>query len=307
MHRLPSDMCHVLNSPTSTLRHLQIHDHNTTTICSRAISAIMTTKCYGIDGTPYATSDRYIPCNTTAAATGGHTSCCAPGDNCLSNGLCQNQYDNKRKANIYWRNGCTDSSWNDPSCPRHCEGLDKPDSHAVFFCLQADSWCCPTGKFDSGQTLNTTCCTKPGLTFSATGPLVYTVAEVNMVSTVVSSIQKTTSTPVSQSSIATTSQPSQAPSATPSPNTSSSTDQNMGVKIGVPLGIALAIAIGVIALLALRSRKSKQPHEKVHSQPIAYAHYSGREHVPASELSTRPEEMPAGRDFPAELEDARRK
>jgi hypothetical protein len=83
----------------------------------------MSTQCYGIDGTPYATFDRYIPCNSTGAAVGQHTSCCAPGDICLTNGLCQSQGDNNRKANLFWRNGCTDPTWNDPACPKHCEGL----------------------------------------------------------------------------------------------------------------------------------------------------------------------------------------
>jgi hypothetical protein len=83
----------------------------------------MSTRCYGIDGSPYASFDRYIPCNATAAATGGHTSCCAPGDNCLTNGLCQGPSDEKRKANLFWRNGCTDPTWNDAACPKHCEGL----------------------------------------------------------------------------------------------------------------------------------------------------------------------------------------
>jgi hypothetical protein len=83
----------------------------------------MISKCYGIDGTPYATLDRYIPCNATSAASGGHTSCCAPGDNCLTNGLCQGAIDNARKANIFWRNGCTDPTWNDPACAKRCDGL----------------------------------------------------------------------------------------------------------------------------------------------------------------------------------------
>ncbi|EAT79520.2 hypothetical protein SNOG_13193 [Parastagonospora nodorum SN15] len=39
--------------------------------------------------------------------------------------MCQSQLDNKRKANIFWRNGCTDPTWNDPACPKHCEGLDE--------------------------------------------------------------------------------------------------------------------------------------------------------------------------------------
>jgi hypothetical protein len=83
----------------------------------------MSTRCYGIDGTPYVTFDRYIPCNATAAALGKQTACCAPGDNCLTNGLCQGQSDSKAKRNLFWRNGCTDPTWNDPACAKQCEGL----------------------------------------------------------------------------------------------------------------------------------------------------------------------------------------
>jgi hypothetical protein len=84
--------------------------------------ATMSMNCYSIDGKPYASFEDYIPCNTSRA-TGSHTSCCAPGDKCLTNGLCQGQVDSSRKSNLFWRDGCTDPTWKDPACPRVCEGL----------------------------------------------------------------------------------------------------------------------------------------------------------------------------------------
>ncbi|KAH4227188.1 hypothetical protein HBH98_187680 [Parastagonospora nodorum] len=237
----------------------------------------MTSRCYALDGQPYANFDRYIPCNATAAANGENTACCAPGDNCLSNGMCQSQLDNKRKANIFWRNGCTDPTWNDPACPKHCEGLDGPLTHGIYYCLSKDSYCCPTGPMNTNTIINTTCCNQPDLTFNAPDPVVYTIAQMNIVSTAMVSAQgiattasgsiPTSAVPSSSSALTAFADPSSSPSSSTipfapsaSPASSSSSDNNIGVKVGVPLGIALAIALAVIAWLVLKLRRKNASH-----------------------------------------------
>jgi hypothetical protein len=281
----------------------------------------MTSRCYGIDGTPYATLDRYIPCNATSVATGGHTSCCAPSDKCLTNGFCQNPYDNQIKANIFWRNGCTDPTWNDPACPKYCEGMsmqffrsrmccslttlaDHPDTLGVFYCLAQNSWCCSTGRTDVGLVINTTCCSRTDLVFAAANPLIYTIAEFNFVATTVQSLRvAATSTPALTNSISvvTGSGPAQssqsAPPSSSSSSSSSSSNDKIGVYVGVPLGIALAIVLAIVAWLIKRKRKTRPSREPTYAYPneltaennaVCYSHT----HV--DEMGMRPEELPSG-------------
>jgi hypothetical protein len=68
--------------------------------------------------------------------------------------------------------------------------LDEPNTHAIFYGLQSESWRYPTSTFDSGQTINTTCCSKNDLVFIATDPISYTVAQVDIVSTLSPSARK---------------------------------------------------------------------------------------------------------------------
>lgn len=122
--------------------------HHTPSAHRRAITrlrqtATMTTQCYGVDGTPDK-QGRYIPCNITAVEEGSHSGCCAPGDNCLTNGLCQGQSDEKRKANLYWRNGCTDPTWEDAACARHCIGMGTSlalSNHHPLFTIYNSTIC----------------------------------------------------------------------------------------------------------------------------------------------------------------------
>jgi hypothetical protein len=78
----------------------------------------------------------------------------------------------------------------------------------------------------------------------------YTVAEVNIVSTVSSGTVSPTST-MASSKIA---------FADPTSSTvpSAPKDDKIGIKVGVPLGVALAVALGVTVWLVVKIRKGKR-------------------------------------------------
>lgn len=73
--------------------------------------------CFYPDGSPVV-DPAYQPCNP---AVGAQSMCCGTNhtqrsldDTCLPNGLCQT-----REANVdamYWRESCTDPTWNSPFC-----------------------------------------------------------------------------------------------------------------------------------------------------------------------------------------------
>ena len=79
--------------------------------------------CYNLAGTPSPFDGKtHVPCNMTAVDAGGHSTCCAIGEYCLTNGMCKNPKD-PENSNWYSRKACTDKTWQDPACPRYCEGI----------------------------------------------------------------------------------------------------------------------------------------------------------------------------------------
>lgn len=83
----------------------------------------MSYQCYANNGSLYEnTPATYVPCNLTAVENGAHSSCCNVNDLCMTNGLCMEAQNEKKGANHYWRNGCTDPTFKDPACPNFCRG-----------------------------------------------------------------------------------------------------------------------------------------------------------------------------------------
>lgn len=236
----------------------------------------------------------------------------------MTNGFCQAGSDNSKGMNLFWRNGCTDPTWKDPACPQYCMGLDKPDTQAVYYCLEGTSWCCMPREHvtDLGTITNTTCCSISDLTFAAPSPIIFTVAMDEAKTTAVQIVSSLGVATVSTQSAATTNTAgmsgattgtsgnggavsatggSSASSATAAPSSSGSHSM-IGVYVGVPLGVVLFIALGVIGWLVLRKRKSQgsdavQPGYASQDVPIyeaaepKYSQY-GQQYVapPPSEL-----------------------
>jgi hypothetical protein len=77
--------------------------------------------CYLRNGTR---ARRALPCNHTAIAQGGHTACCDPDDECLTNGLCRDPAANEVQ-NFVWFFGCTDMTFQDPACGNYCDKANR--------------------------------------------------------------------------------------------------------------------------------------------------------------------------------------
>jgi hypothetical protein len=193
--------------------------------------------------------------------------------------------------------------------------IDDPATHAVFYCLQTNTWCCPTGSIDVSQIVNTTCCSRPDLVFSAPDPVIYTVAQVDIVATATQSDVRIAATRmasavitggVTQAAQSSTSLGfATSASSAPAQAESSSSNNKIGVYVGVPLGILLAIALGVIACLVLRNRnlKKRETGHPYHNEVNAVVNNKqmGYTHSHVNELGTRPEELPNGDYLRAEL------
>jgi hypothetical protein len=91
--------------------------------------ASMESECYDYNGVQYNNSRIKIPCNTTAIENGKHSACCAPDDLCLTNGMCRNQGDDQIGKNYYWREGCTDATFEDSACPQYCNYSEGQNLH----------------------------------------------------------------------------------------------------------------------------------------------------------------------------------
>lgn len=70
-----------------------------------------TATCWFPDGKTIA--DTYITCNTTKNEA--QSACCDAGDPCSTNGFCMGN------AGFAYRGGCTDSTWESPSCAKVCK------------------------------------------------------------------------------------------------------------------------------------------------------------------------------------------
>lgn len=68
--------------------------------------------CYFPNGTM---DNNYVACDTNAP----NSACCASTDECLTNGLCR-PVNSTGEANDYWRDLCTDQTWESDACPKFC-------------------------------------------------------------------------------------------------------------------------------------------------------------------------------------------
>jgi hypothetical protein len=208
--------------------------------------------CYTPEGldrnTQFNASDGYLyaPCNNVAPVS----MCCAIGpgriaagsaDTCIPGGLCYNQY-----VNVYWRESCTDPTWEDPACIKLFVNGTGVTDVAITPCDDG-SWCDGVGQG------SVDCCkTGEGL-FVVNG----TETTQNPNATTISSsstLPTTAATPTISSS--------SSPSATAIPTTSGSGGLSSGAKIGLGVGVgvgAVLVIIGVY-LLALHSRRRRDAH-----------------------------------------------
>ncbi|KAF9734893.1 hypothetical protein PMIN06_008303 [Paraphaeosphaeria minitans] len=219
----------------------------------------MAAECYANNGSLYAnTAATYVPCNLTAVENGGHSSCCAIGDLCMTNGLCMEPSNEAKGANHYWRNGCTDKTWKDPSCPNFCWGEEEPNHYNafIFYCFDPkNEFCCtPQGTLEAGVTgRNTSCCNDEDLVFKASAPVILGTAVAalpRISSTTISSISSSASSTstITQSSFTTS---ATAVEETVTSSTPTATSESSGMSSGAKAGMGVGITLGVLAVLAI--------------------------------------------------------
>ncbi|CAI6336704.1 unnamed protein product [Periconia digitata] len=245
---------------------------------SGRFSKVSRMSCFARNGSSF---DSTVPCNPDALAEGKHTSCCANGDLCLTNGMCRSQEDERFGGNQYFRVGCTDKTWNDPACANYCEGRETGGKSArIFNCLKPKSWCCTLPTQGNTNQVNLDCCDQSEFTFEAPDPVAYTTANrstprINPSSSVLPvSLPSESPSPVSSQAPAAASSSSVAPvapsssAAAPSPSSQLDLQQtpqtqppsdNTGVKVGLGVGLTLGFLLigALIALfIVLRRRKA---------------------------------------------------
>jgi hypothetical protein len=197
----------------------------------------------------------------------------------------------KPGSNWYWRTACTDKTWNDPACPRHCEaiGASKLDflspMHAsieltsaepnrntglAFKCPKEESWCCAyVGEKGLGgwskphPLINTTCCTIDDLKFEAERPIIYATATPPIQLSILSTSTTSTSTFFSTIPLVTsatgeidpsslpTGDTGDSPSGTPSGDNAQDQDSSAGLSTGAKIGLGVGIPVGVIGLAVI--------------------------------------------------------
>jgi hypothetical protein len=226
--------------------------------------------CYYPNGT--AVDDpSFQPC---AATSGAVSMCCATNrasqaDECLANGLCHNPCVSAdlcggSTGGKYWRESCTDSSWESEFCLNQLctdpsEGGGKANDNVVVSqCSTDGSWCC-------GHMTSEICC--------RINNRVSLAATVGIPS---SSMSSATSNPTSgqargtsTTSISTNSAISGSSSPTPTVIPSSN-GQKTGIGVGVGVGVTIVAAIIAFFLWWRRRRRGEPPctdqvsHEEYH-------------------------------------------
>ncbi|OAG35878.1 hypothetical protein AYO21_09961 [Fonsecaea monophora] len=98
--------------------------------------------CYYYDGVE--ADSRYIPCGNAAL---GHKSCCESLDMCLSSHACYNG-----QFGVTYLAGCTDSSYDDPVCPRKGDFEAQPWAGLVYCNGTSNEW---VACEDEGSTVTT--------------------------------------------------------------------------------------------------------------------------------------------------------
>jgi hypothetical protein len=201
----------------------------------------------------------YAPCNNVAAVS----MCCAIGpgriadgnaDTCIPGGLCYNP-----GSDIYWRESCTDPTWEDPACIKLFVNGTGVTDVSITSCGDG-SWCDGVGQ------ASTDCCIAGDGLFVVNGT--ETTQNPNATTTHSSSTMLST-TPVRSTSTPTAS-PSSSPSATAIPSHSKSglsSGAKIGLGVGLGVGVGAILAIIGVYLLARHSRRSRDAHSN--SRPEA--------------------------------------
>ncbi|KAI1081937.1 hypothetical protein F5B20DRAFT_39733 [Whalleya microplaca] len=134
------------------------------------ILQVLAVTCYHLDGSNAGPSNTLCNPNATGT-TESHSACCnsANADACLSTGLCLNSL-SRQQSHMLWATGCTDSTFQDPSCPQYCHG-GKFDNAHLKACNDSNFWCCES---DANILTTEECC---GASFKLSQPIGTVIAQ----------------------------------------------------------------------------------------------------------------------------------
>lgn len=233
-------------------------------------------QCFFPNGTQY-TDKKFTPCNLTAVANNaGHSACCAVGDLCLTNGMCRNPSDdsNSRNDNWYWREGCTDPTFQDDACPRYCMGAygNLSINHLIFNCEEPDKrkWACISSEVvQHEQPIAIANCDDARYTFTASPPVVYTTAHLAAISTLALSASVTSSTTPSSSDLSTSAPSPDDPISPTSPSSESSSPLRTGLGVGITVGgLVLLALLSPFIVMRTYGRRSRDEVRHSHTTPV---------------------------------------
>lgn len=215
--------------------------------------------CYWPNGT---VAQGYASCSTTDAAAmcyfTAHTDTCEP------NGLVLNI------NGVYYRNACTDPTWQSPACLLlcPCEYLSIsfvfriPGRHTLINCAGvqttfAELLHCADDSFCCGFANNTCCALRQGYYLSSTTASILSSAVQSSTPTLAqSSPSPSTTSPTNTNTLSVLGMTS--PAATSSSSSQSSNSNALAIGLGVGLGVALLLALSCAAFFFLRARKHRR-------------------------------------------------
>ena len=243
----------------------------------------------------------------------GQNTCCGYGWDCLSNGLCR-----QHGTTSFAQSTCTDPNYK--NCLSFCNESQFDGFTEVSRCEAAgNSWCCAGA---AGQGLGGTNCCNTNLTtslepfpFSAIPPPTQSTVDSFPLTASAPSFTEPTSIsssfshssisslPISETSIANSTQasatPSQTSTSSPSPQpTNQGHHSKTGIEIGIPVAIVVVL-LAVLAFFVFQNRKFKQrllqlrkPGEGSSKQEETMAEMQGGDGYLAGELDVTHYELP---------------
>ncbi|KAI1804681.1 hypothetical protein F4811DRAFT_262060 [Daldinia bambusicola] len=221
---------------------------------------VLAVTCYHLDGSNAGPTNALCNPNATGGE-GSHSACCNAqnGDACLSTGLCLNTIA-RQQSHVLWSTACTDSTFQDPSCPQYCHGLNIDNAH-LRTCNDT-FWCC-----ESGANILTTqeCC---DTAFRLTQPIGHVIAQLQS--------GGGATLPMATASSAASSV------ASGSTNTDSSNEDPSKIPPGAVAGLAvegfvIALAFAALAYMIWRNSVLRRRLKKIQATASGQQQYYGQQ------------------------------
>ncbi|MCJ1391372.1 hypothetical protein MMC18_004236 [Xylographa bjoerkii] len=212
--------------------------------------------CYAADGIQSAN----FACNPGQT----DSTCCMPGFECISNGLCAPGPNITGAITPFYVGDCTDPTWSSPECLKECA---DSGGNGVQPCANAGP-----GNFCCYGLSNADCCSNSTLVFDLGVGTIVSVTSMASTTSMVSSATSTSSPSITSSTPSVTSSAAAATSAAPA-STNNSVAIGVGAGVGIPLGLALIA--GVFYFLVWKPKQKRKWTQNMNQPPNAAGQNSG--------------------------------